>query len=303
MTRLLGHGRAKYQTGSRLGSSRDTDWRHMLAERWRHAPGELGPIEPRETEVVVMVRGASARVKRRGDGLVQDADAGPGTVWLCPAGIREDRIEIYGDIGETVHMYLPAAPLSLSALADVDVDPDNVRLRYEGGFRDPLIEQIGLSVLREMQDPAPGSRLLIDTLSAALSAHIIRHYSNLSPAAARLPRLKGALDNRRLNAVLDFVEAHLEQNLTLQELADEAGLSAYHFARAFKTAVGHSPHAYLNQRRVARARRLLSEGEAPLADVALACGFCSQPHFTRAFKGATGLTPGVFRMARGRALA
>jgi AraC family transcriptional regulator len=295
VARLIGHGRAKYLTGTQLGSSRGTDWQHMLAERWHHEAGELGEVKPRETEVIVMLRGKPSRVRRRGDGRLQEHIAGPGTVWLCPAGIREDMIRLYGELGETVHMYLPAPPLSQVALEDLGVDPSHVRLHYEGGFRDPLIEQIGLSVLREMRDPGPASRLLIDTMSAALSAHIIRHYSNLAPAGTPLPQAKGALDARRLRAVLDYVEANLERNLTLQELAAEAGLSAYHFARAFKLAIGHAPHAYLNERRVSRAKLLLADRGQALAEVALACGYSSQPHFTRAFKDATGLTPGAYR--------
>lgn len=117
---------------------------------------------------------------------------------------------------------------------------------------------------------------------------------------ARLPRhgrtkyLTGTRQ-RRLRAVLDYVETHLERNLTLSELAEEAGLSPWHFARAFKAAVGRAPHAYLNERRVSRARLLLADERLPLADIALACGYCSQPHFTRAFKEATGLTPGAYR--------
>lgn len=295
MSRLVSHGRQKYLTGSRIGSSRGGDWQRLLAERWHHEPGDLGAVEPRDTEVVVMVGGGPSRVRRRGDGEVQVHDVGPGSVWLCPAGIREDMIRVYGPIGETVHMYVPAAPLSQSVLEDLDVDPAQVRLRYDGGFRDPLIEQIALAVLREMRAPGPGSRLLIDTLSAALSAHIVRHHSNLSAANAALPPAKGALDAQREGAVRDYVEAHLDRNLTLDELAAIAGLSAFHFARAFKAATGHTPHAFVNARRLARARLLLARGEGPLVDIALACGFCSQAHFTRAFKRAVGVTPGAWR--------
>ena len=109
------------------------------------------------------------RTRRRGDGKVQLHDAVPGTVWLCPAGIREDMIHLYGDIRESLHMYIPANPLSQNALEELDIDQDRVRLRYDGGFRDPLIERIALAVLTEMRNPGPAGRLLVDTLSSALA--------------------------------------------------------------------------------------------------------------------------------------
>lgn len=294
MPRLVGHGKAKYTTGTRLGSSRGAGWERLLAERWRHDEGDLAAIEPRETEIIVMLDGR-ARTRRRGDGRIQFHEAVPGTVWLCPAGIREDMIHIYGEIREALHLYIPAAPLSRDALEELDIDPDQVRLRYDGGFRDPLIEQVAHAVLAELRDPAPAGRLLVDTLSSALAVHIMRHHSNLSAGAVAMPKADGALDPRRLRAVLDFIEAHLDRNLSLDELSRAAGLSAYHFARSFKAAVGRPPHAYVNERRIERAKILLARREPSIADVALSCGFCSQSHLTRAFKQATGTTPGLYR--------
>src|SRR5690606_28765236 len=84
------------------------------------------------------------------------------------------------------------------------------------------------------------------------------------------------------------------QDLTLNELAATAGLSRFYFLRAFRREVGVPPHAYLTGRRIAAAKGLL-DGDQPLSEVALACGFYDQSHFTRAFKGATGVTPGQYR--------
>ena len=73
-----------------------------------------------------------------------------------------------------------------------------------------------------------------------------------------------------------------------------AGLSRYHFLRAFRRETGVTPHAYLTGRRIAAAKALLA-GDQPLSEVALACGFYDQSHFSRSFKGCTGLTPGQYR--------
>lgn len=107
------------------------------------------------------------------------------------------------------------------------------------------------------------------------------------------------LDRRRLFRVLDYVEANLEGDLTLDRMASIACLSRFHFARAFKQAVGQSPHRYVSARRLERAKALLIDGDRPLVDIALALSFSGQANFTRAFTQATGLAPGQFRRELG----
>ena len=106
---------------------------------------------------------------------------------------------------------------------------------------------------------------------------------------------KGRLDLRRLFRVLDHIDRHLEGDLTLDGMASVACLSRFHFARAFRQAVGQSPHRYVIARRLERAKVLLIEGEAPLVEIALALRFSSQANFTRAFRQAAGMAPGQYR--------
>src|ERR1700732_4894990 len=194
MSRILGHGKAKYTTGTCLDSSRERGWRGLLAERWHHSEGDLGEVLPRDTEVIVMLSG-QLRVRRRGEGQLQQHEAVPGTVWLCPAGVREDMIHLYGEIQDSIHLYLPA--LAKTALQDLDVDPKHLQLRYAGGFRDPLIEAIGRTVSAELSDPSPVATLLVDTLSAALGVYVMRNYSNLLPGSHAPPPARGPLEGRR----------------------------------------------------------------------------------------------------------
>lgn len=92
----------------------------------------------------------------------------------------------------------------------------------------------------------------------------------------------------------EYLDAHLDSPVELADLAEAAGLSRFHLLRVFRAAVGTTPHGYLTDRRVAQAKRLLG-GPLPLADVALACGFCDQAHFNRVFKGRVGVSPGQYR--------
>lgn len=293
MTAVQGNAKDKYVTGRQLASSFDR-WRGILAERWQHAPGTLGPVKPRDTEVAILMEGA-LRVTRRGDGKVQQHDAVPGTIWLCPAGIGEDMIHLSGHVGESLHLFLPVSPLSTGTLDEFDIDPAIVQLRYDGGFHDPFIEQIGLALRHEMRSTDPGDRLMAESLTAALALQLFRHHSNL-PQQRLTPRVAGGtLAAHRLRRVRDYVEANLDRSLGLEALAKEVCLSPYHFARAFKAAVGLPPHQFVTIRRVERAKVMLRDTRLSLAETALACGFSSQAHFTRCFRQVVGVTPGVYR--------
>lgn len=128
-------------------------------------------------------------------------------------------------------------------------------------------------------------------LRAALALLLERYADVTSPAP-----LSG--DSARLRRVRDLVEARLEEDLSLETLATEAGLSPWHFLRVFRRETGATPHLYLLQRRLARARSLLQAGEAP-ASVASATGFTDQSHLTHRFRRAYGVTPARFRRAAG----
>ena len=298
MGQFGGHQLAKYTTGIRLGTSDGLGWKGLLAERWRNAEGDLGDVEVRDTEVIVLVDG-HLPIRRRGDGQLQQCDAVPGTVWLCPNGVHEDMIHLYGEVRESLHLFLPDSPLSESVLRELDVDPDKVSLNYDSGFRDPLIEQIAWAVRAEMINPTPAGRMLAETLTSAIGVHIIQSHSNLNSASVSLPVARGALDLRRLRRVKDFIESHLSEDLSIEKLASEACLSPFHFARAFKAATGTAPHAYLTALRIERAKSLISDRRLSLAEISAVCGFSSQAYFTKWFKRFVGATPGAYRAGCG----
>ena len=91
----------------------------------------------------------------------------------------------------------------------------------------------------------------------------------------------------------EYLEAHPQENVTLETLAQAAGLSAFHLCRVFRSAVGMTPHAYQTHVRVRRARALLGAG-LPITQVAAEVGFYDQAHLTRHFKHIVGMTPGRY---------
>lgn len=289
---LRTHGNDKYGTGE--APVRVAEWDALRVEQRRVGPGRQNCVRPECTELVYILSG-QAKVRRRGDGQFQEGLARPGTSWLVPAGTHETLLELDGST-ECLIIFLPDTLLELSALADYGIDPGSIRLAYAGGFTDPALVQIG-QALHALLDSAgePSNRILADGMRTALAAHLIGRYTieRWRPAARTL-----SLEPARLQRVLDRIEAGLAEDLSLDELAAEACLSSFHFARLFHDATGMTPHRYVIARRIRAAQAQLARGHQSLAEVALDTGFGSQASFTRVFRKLTGTTPGQYRDAQ-----
>ena len=96
----------------------------------------------------------------------------------------------------------------------------------------------------------------------------------------------------------DYIESNLEKSIDLATLADTAGYSLFHFARAFKQSEGQTPHGYLLQRRVERAQRLLTDSDLPLSEIARATGFSDHGHLSRLFRQRFGVSPRMLRWSK-----
>lgn len=100
-------------------------------------------------------------------------------------------------------------------------------------------------------------------------------------------------EDKRVQTVIDYMAAHLDENIALEDLATITGLSRFHLLRVFREATGLPPHAYFNHMRLRRAKRMLFDG-ATIADAAAATGFADQSHLNRHFKTMWGVSPGAF---------
>ncbi|MHA8113874.1 helix-turn-helix domain-containing protein [Kosakonia cowanii] len=141
------------------------------------------------------------------------------------------------------------------------------------------------------------NQLTLSTASTLLLTHLVQHYSNVQ---WQLPTVTGGLAPVALRNVLEYIEAHLGEPLLLCDLAAQASLSEYHFARMFRQSMGVAPHQFVMQRRMARAKALLLSSNQSLTDIALACGFNSASHFSNRFKAAKGITPSQLRATQKR---
>jgi AraC family transcriptional regulator len=141
--------------------------------------------------------------------------------------------------------------------------------------------------------------MLVETLGSSLAARLVQNHFGKLARDVSARATQAGLDRRRLARVLDYIAANLEGDLTLARLASVACLSRFHFSRAFKAAVGRSPHHYVSAKRLELAKQLLEKGDQPLAHIALTLRFSCQSNFTRAFREATGATPAQYRRSVG----
>jgi AraC family transcriptional regulator len=157
---------------------------------------------------------------------------------------------------------------------------------------DPLIEQLGLALLDEGSSANPMGKLYADSLIQTLTLHVLRSYST---ATAVIERVTGGLPAYKLRSVKEFIEANLEEDLGLAEIAAVTGLSQFHFARAFRKSTGLTPQQYLMERRIERAKCLLAANDLPIVEISLLTGFKNQSHFTTLFRKFTHFTPKTWR--------
>ncbi|MGX1320073.1 AraC family transcriptional regulator [Bradyrhizobium sp. USDA 377] len=153
-------------------------------------------------------------------------------------------------------------------------------------LRDPFAEQLA-KALTEHGHLA--DREFARCIGRTLAMHVARH--------ERPHTRVNALAKWRLRRVEEYVGTHFEHCISLSQLAKVAGLSRMHFAAQFRVATGYRPREYLLHERVERAKSILSSSDMPLAEVALAVGFCTQAHFSTVFKRMTGDTPARWRSA------
>jgi AraC family transcriptional regulator len=163
-------------------------------------------------------------------------------------------------------------------------------LRARSNVRDQAISHILNLLWEELELDGVSTRLYIDSLAHALMVRFLF----LGERTVRQTRGPATLTRRRLSRVQELIESRLNGDLSLQELAAETGYSRSHFLRAFHASTGVTPHRYVLNRRIERAKQLLAETHLSIAQVAYRCGFSSQAHLTLAFRRLCGLPPGEY---------
>jgi AraC family transcriptional regulator len=214
-------------------------------------------------------------------------------VTIRPAG-RSTALRWTADASvRTFSLYLVPERLEEVGL-QMGIAPSQVELRDHFHVSDPILESIAERFREVVTGQRPKDSLYLQTIVQTLSVHLLREYSTASPSDEQEA---GALSRSRLHRVQRYIWRHLADNLSLDDLADEVGISKYHFSRRFKKRTGQSPYQFVIYERVRAARQQIRETTQSLAQIALNTGFSSQSHFTRTFKQHVGVTPGQYRDA------
>ena len=287
-------GERKYPRSKLLLSSADRGWMTLSAELWSHPAGRIVSIEQQNVEVVIALAATDGSVTRIGAGRKEHTRPDPGMVWLVPTGVGPEEVVISAPMPKNLHLFLPIQ--QFDGLADqFNLSKSLVHsVQYVGGLNDDLIKHVGISVLNELSEQTATSRLVAEMSSLMLATRLIQNYVD-QDLIDRIVRGPARLDHVRTRRVLDYIDQHLEDDLTISELAQVAHLSEFHFARVFATTMGMPPQRYVSQRRLAAAKKMISVGKLPLSEIAFRSGFSSQASFTRAFRRVTNMTPGEFR--------
>ncbi|PSS56533.1 AraC family transcriptional regulator [Pseudomonas sp. BBP2017] len=214
----------------------------------------------------------------------------PDKLCIMPAGSASHWV-VNGSI-RLAHLYISEEQFALGCISLLDREPRELQLQEATFLDDPEQARRFRQLIAQNWDE-PGERLLTSTLAHEILDHAVLNQVGLR----RGLRLKGGLAAHQRRQLNDYIEGHLDQPLSLGELAALCNLSEYHFARMFRESFGLPPHQYLLARRLAMARQLLRFGDLPLGEVALQCGFASASHFSNRFRQALGATPGAYRAA------
>jgi AraC family transcriptional regulator len=188
------------------------------------------------------------------------------------------------------HLQLGISDAAL--LASSDGAYGEVELRASRKFADARLSAMVAAVHAEMVAGFPSGRLFLDSVEQAMAValvngHAVRH------RPVQISR--GGLGPARLRRIRELVQAKMEYELSLDELAQSVGLSTAHFARMFRKSTGQTPHQFVLRQRLERAKAMLRAPDARVLDVAVACGFKTQQHFAQVFRDFCGVRPTEYR--------
>src|SRR4030088_3430533 len=183
--------------------------------------------------------------------------------------------------------------ISDAALTEVaDGTSGEVELRRTDHLVDARLRALVEAVKAERIAGFPSGRLFLDSVEQALAVALVNGYA-LRCRSAQTHR--GGLGSARLRRIKEFVDAKIEDEFTLCEMAQAVELSPAHFSRMFRKSTGETPHQFLLRQRIERAKEMLRSADGRVMDVAAACGFKSQQHFAQAFRNVCGASPTEYR--------
>lgn len=211
-----------------------------------------------------------------------------GNVAICPAH-ESLSTEAYGN---AEFMLMSLHPDLLALVTDGDLGVEQIELMSQVLGHDPLIYHMGLELKRELEFAGSDGQLYAESMATALATHLMRRYATRE---AIIKSYSGGLPPHKLRTGIAYIQDHLDQRLSLGEMAAAVQMSPHYFASLFKQSIGIAPYQYVTQCRIERAKQLLTRPELSIVEVCHQVGFQNQSHFTKVFREHTNVTPKIYR--------
>lgn len=272
-----------------LTTSESLGWNNVTVHSVNLKPtADLVTAPQRKDETLILVAG-STRMEARVMGRYYDWRYVPGDLILYPR--HSESSGRWDSPAKIVLIDLAHQNIVDIASATLRGDPAHIEMLFRVGFNDPLLRHLATELHREMQNHSLFGQLFAESVATTMVLHLLRNYSNIS---ALHEVGGGRLTTLQLRLVDEYIDAHLHHRIALADLAGCLHLSIPHFEKLFRATRHCPPYRYVLERRIERAKMLLSATRLPLHDVALECGFANQSHFTRHFTRFVGVSPARF---------
>lgn len=285
------HGRALRAQNRLIAHSQDIGWRSLHAAILEEAP--LQAVErPIRHPSLIYHLSRPTQVTRKIEGAAREtALIGPRRICLTP-GEATAQWQHSGR-PEILQVYLRQSVYEAAVSEIYGCDTSGAELVPRFAMLDPLLEQLAIAIGDALRDGTAEDGLYIDTIAQMMAVHLARTHSTRSRPVRILPAKP--LAGWKMRRVIEFIEENLDGDLSLHAMGAEVDISPLYLARAFKAAVGQSPHQYVLSRRIERAKELLRNTDLTVVDVALSAGFSSQSHLSHWFIRQVGVSPAAYR--------
>jgi AraC family transcriptional regulator len=249
---------------------------------------EIPPLE--NNALIFCLRGCQRQVARIGD-LQYEGNTNKHGLFIVPQGAKSEFA--WDSLDEALMFEIDLQSLRQVASKTESINPDTVKLQPIILEYDEQITRLAYCLLQELRTGGENSRLYSESLLTCFNIHLLRHYCIFK---AKVKRYSCGISPHRLRQVQEYIQNYLgDNNLSLQKMSEVAELSKYHFIRQFRHSTGLSPHQYVKQQRIEKAKQLLKQEERSIIEIALECGFSNHSHFSKTFRKVTNITPRQFR--------
>ncbi len=277
-------------------SSFQANWSNIQLAHYRLPTLDFSEISNSQNLIIIPLGHQTVDFDLVADGCAQtvsyqEKDFASGCIEIYPADLS---ISLHSHptvkAMELIQCYLE--PTFLAQIAHESVNPDRIELLLTPKKVDGLICQMGLALKLSLEMDGVGSRFYADSIATALSAHLLRYYSTRKH---HFQDYEDGLSKQKLKQALEYIQEHLGEDLSLNDIATELKMSQYYFCHLFKRSTGLSPHQYLIRQRIEQAKHLLKNPERTITFVAMECGFANPSHFAKCFRQVTRMNPKQFR--------